>query len=539
MRKLIALVLASSLFVFSAFAVDATYDVAGDAVTLLPVEVVYVGTVAQQAAQAAADAGVIPLAESSWTTAQWSNVYNAILSINTPSWSANQWTNVYNAITSGDTDKKLIEIYNNMISPVSFTNLYNEVKAMSSALGSYSSMSVIQSLGYAGSYPGQSVARHLDSLLNLMRDLITSSSSTTSLASQSGFSLFDGKSQVSNQTFAEFIRQLSWMFYHNSVYGFLAADGSSTTGEGYHSLVWYVVNGLSGLASILRGSSNEEYTGSLWSISTELESSEYSIAGGFPMIHQLLDNMNAGVYSIADPRYFSSQSGFSIFNGTTQLSNQPFSEFVRQLSWVLYQDGRFGFLGPDGTSSNTAGYHPVVWYLNSGILGIASIMRGSSNDAYKGSLWSFDDNGDLTSQSYSVSGGFPMINTLLDNMNGGLYRLVNVLASPLDEKISDAARKDQEAFNENFQGDGAGSSGDSVGSAAGISSGFSDTFSTGANPGQFFSGINDNIGIWFSQEMLDAMTYSGPQAMAFDDDEEWISLYDDSREQFYSLLGGG
>lgn len=551
-RRFIALVLAASLFVSSAFALDGTYDVTGDAVTLFPVQGVYVGSVAQQAAQAAADAGIMPIAESTWTNAQWNNIYDAITGTTGILYQTKQ--------ISSDTASMRIDTLNIKSNIQSIRDDLRTVQG--SVASTLSQVSYINNgLGYS-SYLGHSVARDLNDIISnqgtiysglnsVLSEILTSiqdnGSNTGSLAHQTGFSSY-GNSLSTNQTFADALFSISGNQIYNSEWGYLSSTGlDDFSSVGLFSSPYVSAIGFRGLASILRGvdgTFDSSYTGSLWSYAdSQLTSSEYSVSGGFPMIHLLLDSIGMGTYQLVEAAYdntlLSKQIGFSYF-GNSFSSNDSLVNTLMAISGNQIYNSEWGYLSSAGSDDfSSLGLFSTAYVDAVGFRGLANILRGSDNLPYTGSLWSFDSDGELASQSYSVSGGFPMINTLLDNMNGGLYRLVNVLASPLDEKISDAAREDQEAFNENFQGDGEGSSKGSVGSAAGISSGFSDTFSTGANPGQFFSGINDNVAFWFSQEVKDSMRYNGPQMMDLDGEEEFINFYELNREEFYSLLGGG
>lgn len=402
------------------------------------------------------------------------------LSMEDNNWTSAQWTSVYNAIVNGQ------------------SNLASIQRFLSSSSSGYKSL--LQALGYTDS----TTSTVFSQLSSLVSDLITLRQTVVTLAP----ALTNSIGNNNNLRYKSLIEALGYT---------VATSGNDTVWSQLRSIDQYV----SGAISVDTAS---------------ISSSSSSILA----VLQTLQTNQSRSYNLAR------QNEFSIWRhnqlaSSSLLSNLSFGTALQLISvnQITSAARYLDYAGNIFVSSSDVVYFNAADILLRGLVGLRTVLQGTSDlSPFSNSLWSFNG-ADLVKTSGSQSGGFPMINALLDNLNAGVYQLVDVLANPGEQEIADAAQENRDAFHDNFQGDGAGSvGGGSIKDVAGVSSGASDLFDTGASPGQFFTQVNGNAGGWFSQDVKDSLSYSGPVSLDLDDEDDLTHYYEENYAEFLRLLGG-
>lgn len=206
-------------------------------------------------------------------------------------------------------------------------------------------------------------------------------------------------------------------------------------------------------------------------------------------------------------------------------SGLTFGDFLQSLvSGIVYPTtSGFNYVSSNGSLGTSNSNMGLIDLINANMKGLASIFRGVQgsagsimNSQYTGSMMIQNSDGSkVQSTSYSVSGGFPMINRLLSQIQFDTGSLAYVLANKSDIELKEQELPNQNAFEEGFLGNSAGSlTTRQIGDLSGVSGDLKTGLAGDVTAGQAISGsFGGNGWGFFSQQVQDELNpqYSAAQ----------------------------
>lgn len=236
-------------------------------------------------------------------------------------------------------------------------------------------------------------------------------------------------------------------------------------------------------------------------------------------ISTYLDSLNALLSS------FNSAFGSSFrlllrnSSGSTVHTFSSYSEwlyyFAASLFDFLSSTGGGWFLSFDGSVGEFPAGYSLFDVLRAGLLGLSRNLIGEDQSGVFSFLSPGHDGG-LEASEQEVNNLLDALALLGTSLQNPLAKLQYVLASDDDIALKDANKPNEDAFKDNFTGDGdAAVKPSDIGELAGVSSSVKDTFAGAGSPSDIFSVLNDSGSFgFFSKEVADILEPSVPAAVS-------------------------
>lgn len=268
------------------------------------------------------------------------------------------------------------------------------------------------------------------------------------------------------------------------------------------------------------------------------------VSGSHVSASNLLANGFSGLYNI-----FSLPAGTTYVNSLGNLSElseiglpgKIDNYFYQSMRRALYLSAGTSLLGPSGVDVDYPGSNslPLSYVVNRGFRGIRSLIAGSEEDnIYSGTSISNSN----VSSSFSATGLGPMINTWLGDIQNDVGLLSYVFASPSDLELKKDSENNMDAVGDSFLSPDSTSSVKvkDITSISSASDSIQSLGDTGVTPAQAFQQLNNgDLFEFFTQETANNLDTTVSTYSRDSSQQIVTSYYEDSRTQFFDLIGKG
>lgn len=245
--------------------------------------------------------------------------------------------------------------------------------------------------------------------------------------------------------------------------------------------------------------------------------------GGYPVGKSLYNTFPASSKGLPYMRYLYDDQALQWDTSASAYSNYASAIMYGIHSWT-HTSAPLVFLGANGRDEY-APWASVATFLQRGLPGLASVLRGSSGSSVSGKLINYAD---LSDTDFSANNILSMLSPLLTVQND-LARIGHVIADPQDQAIKDANKDNYKELENLSKGDAALKPSD-IGDMAGVSGDLSGMLDTGVSIGDAFDQANGEGALaFFSQQTANDLdttvqTYGSDDGFVHPDWSNWSLL---------------
>lgn len=240
--------------------------------------------------------------------------------------------------------------------------------------------------------------------------------------------------------------------------------------------------------------------------------------------------------SVTATGYFTAQA-----DGTTKSYSSIGALLGDFMSYSTLNDLLFpniDYLSPSGLTASRPTYMSTPALINNGLLGLSTILRGSSGSVISATNWSFDSDLNKSSSSVRFSNVLQALASIQSSLQQPLSQLQAVLANDDDLELRQRTQAQVEQVTSDFTGDGAAApSLSDISDMASFSGQMSSLFSSGSSVGDFFSAAGSSDAYqFFSQAVADDLdSTSSVVALSVVDDLDPLDGFVLGDDGFYTL----
>lgn len=405
--------------------------------------------------------------------------------------------------------------------------------------------------GYSTSSSSDSIAKDFDTLIAIMRDVGGMLSTglyneTSSSVTPSPFYVLNryylnesgGQSTATNGIFlAELVRNgflgLKAVIENQTQYDYSTVLSNILTAVNTVNASVDTVNTSVGKVNTSVGQVNT----SVGQVNTSVGAVNSSVQALSPVITALGPFITTPLISTRT-RYLNNEGTVTYGSSSLSLSDVAADGFLGLRNYLTVDAGNY-FMGSDGTITSLTFPYPVVNFLASFSRGVQALLSGEQSDnRYSVEL---TDNS-LVSSSVSKRGLGPMLSAYLDSVENHTALLSYVFASPKDLELKMESESNMDAVGDTILSSDSKSSVKvkDISDISSASDSIQELGETGVTPGLAFDQLIDGSQFgFFSQEVFDDL-HTVPQTFSRDSSTQIVTnFYEQSREEFYSMIGKG